>query len=149
MGKLTSVTMDPSLYAFPRGCTCTIEDVTSLGDARRSYIQVPDPGCRVHGDDMRERAKFEATIGGLKLDQAFIDEILAKPGLDEADRISDVEPVTPTCCDKPKPRIHHGSSRFFCASCRRWLDRPIKEFHDDSTATQRAGRSRRGKRSAG
>lgn len=27
------------------------------------------------------------------------------------------------CCDEPDPRVHNATGRFFCANCRRWLDR--------------------------
>ena len=35
--------------------------------------------------------------------------------------------VRGSCCDDPKPRVLERSGRMFCASCRRYLDRPAEQ----------------------
>lgn len=95
-------------------CTCDVIDITEMGSHARKSLAVPDGGCPVHGEkgDWTDVSQIIASGGDGETDTSAV----------ESGTVDDVSEPDWGCCDRPKPRIHEQSNRFFCGNCLLWLD---------------------------
>ena len=140
------------------GCVCGVRveqdaiDMTTFGDHERVVLHTPrpvvdvNPKCQHHarpGDRARQllgKTPREVILDDLKMSEEKIAELFAdqSPRDDEPDTISDVDTEWDRkydCCDDPSPRVHDRTGRFFCGSCRQWLDQPRGDSNAQGDAT--------------
>lgn len=94
-------------------CTCETVDVTGFDDVQRQIVEVSDPACPVHGTaDVSTDVGKPAMAGA----RGETDTNARESGI-----VDDVSEPDWGCCDRPKPRIHEQTNRFFCGNCLLWL----------------------------
>lgn len=94
-------------------CTCEVIDATELGSHVRKTLRIPDSGCPVHGPaDVSSVAPEHSESGG----DGETDTSAVESGI-----VGDVSEPDWGCCDRPRPRIHEQTNRFFCGNCLLWL----------------------------
>jgi hypothetical protein len=82
-------------------------ETTMFGDTARTFFAASGGTVYLESNDCPMHGKF---------DTVQVDDV--------PDTVEHVNPESIwDCCEKPSPRIHEQSGRFFCGSCRHWLDR--------------------------